>query len=156
GAPAQEEEMKRLFVGLTLLLMAFLSTLDHFDRLHQLAARVGVQRWMTELVLAVLVLALFVRASDLNRRLLFPRRGLPLLRAGIVAYALGVAVATGGVVGAAGLVSPQDLGPLASLPQAATHLAPWPLFLVAEVLLVVGVFRALTNLVPPDEFAEDF
>jgi len=148
--------MKRLFVGLTLLLMAFLSTLDQFDRLHALAARVGVQRWMTELVLAALVVALFVRASDLNRRLLFPRRGLKLLLAGIVVYALGVGVATGALVGATGMVAPEDLGALASLPRVAAKLTPWPLFLVADVLLVIGVFRALTNLVPPDEFAEDF
>jgi hypothetical protein len=148
--------MKRLFVGLTLLLMAFLSTLDHFDRLHQLAARVGIQRWMTEAVLAVAIVALFVRASELNRRLLFPRRGLKLLLAGIVVYGLGVAVATGALVGATGALQPQDLGPLADLPRVATRLTPWPLFFVADVLLVIGVFRALTNLVPPDEFAEDF
>jgi hypothetical protein len=148
--------MKRLFVGLTLLLMAFLSTLDQLDGLHRLFARVGVQRWMTELVLAVLVVALFVRASQLNRRLLFPRRGLRVLLAGIVVYGLGVGVATGALVGSAGMVSPEDLGALAALPRVATGLSPLPLFLVAEVLLVVGVFRALTNLVPPDEFAEDF
>ena len=31
--------MKRLFVGLTLLLMAFFSSLDHLDALHRAVAR---------------------------------------------------------------------------------------------------------------------
>lgn len=148
--------MKRLFVGLVLLLMAFLSTLDHLDRVHHVGARLGVQRWMTELVLAIAVVALFVRFTQLHRRLLFPRRGLRLLLAGIVFYALGIAVATGALVSAAGWLPPEDLGALAGVSQILPRLTPLPLFLAAQVLLVIGVFRALTNLVPPQEFAEDF
>jgi hypothetical protein len=148
--------MKRLYVGLTLLLMAFLSTLDPLDRLHHLLARVGVRPWMTQLVLAALVVALFVRASQLHRRLAFPRRGLRVLLAGIVVYGIGVGVATGALVSGAALLPADGDAPWAGLPRYVGMLVPWPLFLVGEVLLVVGAFRALTNLVPPDEFAEDF
>lgn len=148
--------MKRLFVGLTLLLMAFLSTLDHVAPLHRIGAHVGVQRWMTELVLAVLATALFARACQLHRRLLFPRRGLRLLLVGIVLYVLGVAVSSGMLAHALAAFPLDSDSPWSDLPRLAALLAPWPLLVAAEVLLVVGSFRALTNLVPPDEFAEDF
>jgi|1186.fasta_scaffold199607_2 hypothetical protein len=148
--------MKRLFVGLVLLLMAFFSTLDHMDGLQRVAARAGGQRWMIEAVLALAIVGLFVRASQLHRRLLFPRRGVRLLLAGIVFYALGVAVATGTLVGAAGMLPADDLGALAGVTHYLPLLTPLPLFVAAQVLLVLGVFRALTNLVPPQEFAEDF
>jgi hypothetical protein len=148
--------MKRLFVSLVLLLMAFFSTLDHLDGLHRVGARVGIQRWMTELVLALAIVALFVRFSQLHRRLLFPRRGVRLLLVGLVFYAVGVAVATGTLVGAAGMLPTEDLGPLAGVTHYLPLLSPLPLFVAAQVLLVLGVFRSLTNLVPPQEFAEDF
>lgn len=148
--------MKRLFVGLTLLLMAFLSTLDHLDPLHRIATRVGVQRWMTELVLAVLGTAAFVHACKLQRRLLFPRRGLRLLLLGIALYLLGAGIASGVLADALAALPLDRDSPWSDLPRLATQLAPLPLFVAAQVLLVVGSFRALTNLVPPDEFAEDF
>lgn len=148
--------MKRLFVGLTLLLMAFLSTLDHVDAVHRIGTRVGIERWMTELVLAVAAVAGFAHWSDLHRRLLFPRRGLRLLLAGIAVYALGVAVSTGVLASALAALPLEADSPWAELPRFATLLPALPLFLVAEVLLLVGCFRALTNLVPPEEFAQDF
>lgn len=74
--------MKRIFVGLVLLVMGFLSALDHLDRVHAVGARLGVQRWMTEAVIAIVIVAWFVRSTQLHRRLLFPRRGLRLLLAG--------------------------------------------------------------------------
>ena len=148
--------MKRLFVGLTLLLMAFLSTLDHVDAVHRVGARFGVQRWMTELVLAVIGTALFVRACQLQRRLLFPRRGLRLLLLGIGLYVLGAGVASGVLARTVAALPLEPQSPWADLPHLATLLAPLPLFVAAQVLLVIGSFRALTNLVPPDEFAEDF
>lgn len=148
--------MKRLFIGLTLLLMAFLASLDQFDALHRLLARAGIQRWMTELVLAVAAVAVFARVIDLHRRMLFPRRGLRLLLAGIAVYALGVLVATGLLAQAAWLVPLEPHSALSSVTGAVPQLRPLPLFIVAQVLLLLGAFRALTNLVPPDEFAEDF
>ena len=47
-------------------------------------------------------------------------------------------------------------GAWSGLPGVVALLRPLPLLAVAQVLLLVGAFRALTNLVPPDEFAEDF
>lgn len=148
--------MKRLYAGLTLLLMAFLASLEHLDRLHGLAARLGVQRWMTELLLAIVAVGLFAQASNLHRRMLFPRRGLRLLLAGIVVYGVGLAVSTGYLAAAAWMVPQEPGSAWAGWPDRLLALPAWPLFLVAQVLLLVGVFRALTNLVPPDEFAEDF
>lgn len=146
--------MKRLFVGLTLLLMAFLSTLDPLDGMHALLQRIGVQRWMTELALAAGLVAVFVHLSQLHRRLLFPRRGLRILLAGIVVYALGIAVASGLLARTLDVVPLEQA--VADAPRFIAMLAPWPFLLAAEVLLLVGAFRALTNLVPPDEFAADF
>ena len=148
--------MKRLFVGLVLLLMAFLSALEHLDRVHAAGARHGLQRWMTEAVIALITVALFVRFTQLRRRLLFPRRGLRLVLAGIVVHALGMAVATGALASAAGGLPTEDAGLLAGMARVLPLLTPVPLFLSAQVLLLIGVFRALTNLVPPQEFAEDF
>ena len=147
--------MKRLYVALTLLLAAFFSTLDQLDRAHGLLARIGVQRWMTELALAAGLVALFVQMAQVHRRLLFPRRGLRILLVGIAAYAFGVAVATGLLARVMDLV-PLDDAVWNSAPQLVAMLTPLPFLVVAEVLLVVGAFRALTNLVPPDEFAADY
>jgi hypothetical protein len=147
--------MKRLYVALTLLMMAFLSSLDQLDALHRLLARIGVQRWMTELVLAAAVAAAFAYASQLHRRMLFPRRGLRLLLVGIAVHVAGFALASGALANAVGWL-PLDDSPLAALPRLVSLLSPLPLFIAAEAVLLVGVFRALTNLVPPDEFAEDF
>ena len=148
--------MKRLFIGLTLLLMAFLSTLDQLDALHRIMARAGVQRWMTELALALAVVAAFANLSSLHRRMLFPRRGLRLLLAGIGTYALALAVLTGLLARGAGMIPLEADTAWSALPEIVSLLRPLPLFLAAEVLLLVGAFRALTNLVPPDEFAADF
>ncbi|MBC5781545.1 hypothetical protein H8N03_01230 [Ramlibacter sp. USB13] len=147
--------MKRLYVGLTLLLAAFFSTLDHVDRAHGLLARIGVQRWMTELAMAAGLVALFVHTTHLHRRLLFPRRGLRILLAGIVVYAVGAGVATGLLPRAMDLVPVGDPAWTDAAQKFAT-LSPLPFFLLAEVLLLVGAFRALTNLVPPEEFAADY
>ena len=143
--------MKRLFLGLVLLTMAFLSTLEALDGVQRLLARIGGQRWMIELPLAAIAVALFVRFTHLHRRMLFPRRGLRLLLAGIVVYAFAVAVATG-VPNRAVAMAPEQVQ---LLPWTAL-LQPLPLFVLAQVLLLVGCFRALTNLVPPEEFLADF
>lgn len=148
--------MKRIFVGLTLLLMSFLSALEALEGLRAVSLRLVGHRWLPELVLALLAVALFLYASSLHRRLLFPRRGLRLLTLGILLYALAVAVATGTVVSGLAMLPVTQGTVWADLPHAASQLVPTPLFLVAQVLLVVGAFRALANLVPPAEFAEDF
>jgi len=148
--------MKRLFLGLTLLMMAFLSTLDALNGMHHQLARVGVQRWMTELLLAAVAVAAFVRASSLHRRLLYPRRGLRLLLAGIVLYAGALAVATGALSSAVASLPLETDSTRAVLSQGIGALPALPLFLLAQVLVLLGVFRALTHLVPPDEFAQDF
>ena len=148
--------MKRLFVGLVLLLMAFLSTLRELDGFHGLLARAGVQRWVTELVLAAVAVTLFVRATSLHRRLLFPRRGVRLLLAGIALHGLGLAVASGLLARAAGQLAPEPQGAWAALPQVLPLVTALPLIAIAQVLLLAGAFRALTHLVPPDEFAQDF
>jgi hypothetical protein len=148
--------MKRIFIGLTLLLMSFLSTLETLEGLRALSARVAGQRWVPELVLAALSVGVFLYASSLHRRLLFPRRGLRLLAAGIVLYALAVTLATGLLVTGMGMIPLEKGSFWADLPEIAASLYPLPLFLIAQVLLVVGAFRALSNLVPPAEFAEDF
>lgn len=148
--------MKRLVVALTLLLLPFLAMVDQMDPLHRLLARVGVQRWMTELVLAAGVVALFAHVIQLNRRMLFPRRGLRLLLAGIALYGVGLALMVG-LPGQAMAVMPAAAqGSWSGVPGVVTLLRPLALLAVAQVLLLVGAFRALTNLVPPDEFAEDF
>lgn len=145
--------MKRLVVALTLLLLPFLATVDQMDPLHRLLARVGVQRWMTELLLAAAAVALFAHVIKLNRRMLFPRRGLRLLLAGIALYGLGLALMVGLPDRAMAVVPAASQGHWAGV---VSLLRPLPLLAVAQVLLLVGAFRALTNLVPPDEFAEDF
>lgn len=148
--------MKRLFIGLTLLLMAFLSTLEPLDAFHRFAARGGVERWMTELALALAAVSAFARWSDLHRRMLFPRRGLRLLLGGIAFHALGLAVATGFLARALAWVPIEADSAWSGLVDFVPMLRPLPLFVAAEVLLLLGAFRALTNLVPPDEFAAEF
>lgn len=148
--------MKRLFVGLTLLLMSFLAALEQLDAVLRPLERLGVPRWSVELVLAAVAVACFTRLTSLRRRLLFPRRGLRLLLAGIAVYALALMAATGVVGQGVQLLATEaglSLGPLAKVADGAYAV---PLFLVAQALLVIGAFRALTNLVPPAEFAEDF
>ena len=148
--------MKRLFIGLTLLLMSFLSALEVFEGLRRLAAGAGAYRWVPELVLACAVVAVFLYASSLHRRLLFPRRGMRFLASGIVLYAVALAAAAGLVASGAGMLPIEKDSALAMLPDLASRLVPQPVFLLAQVLLVIGAFRALSNLVPPAEFAEDF
>lgn len=148
--------MKRLVVALTLLLLPFLAMVDQMEPLHRLLARVGVQRWMTELVLAAAAVALFAHAIKLQRRMLFPRRGLRLLLAGIALYGVGLAVMVGVPARAVAAVPMAAHGSWSSLPGLLSLLRPLPLLAIAQVLLLVGAFRALTNLVPPEEFAEDF
>jgi hypothetical protein len=147
--------MKRLFVALTLLLMSFLAALDNLEGLHALPSRIGIQRWMTELVLASLAVGLFVRASQLHRRLLFPRRGLRLLAAGIAVYAVAVAAASGIVARGIALLA-MEQGGWPAFTELVAGLETRPVFLAAQLLLVVGAFRALANLVPPAEFEADY
>ena len=145
----------RLFVALTLLLMSFLSAFDGLAAVRELATRAGGYGWIPELVLALVAVGLFVRASHLHRRLLYPRRGQRLLTAGIAVYAVGVAAATGLFVSGVGLLAEQaSAGP--QLSEIASRLYPQPVFLLAQLLLVMGAFRALSNLVPRDEFEADF
>lgn len=145
----------RLYLALTLLLMSFLSAFDGLAAVRELARRAGGYGWIPELVLALAAVAVFVRASHLHRRLLYPRRGQRLLTAGIAVYAVGVAAATGLIVSAVRLLAEQaSAGP--QLSEMASLLVPQPVFLLAQLLLVMGAFRALSNLVPRDEFEADF
>ncbi|MDB5856582.1 MAG: hypothetical protein JWQ76_271 [Ramlibacter sp.] len=148
--------MISLFVALTLLLLSFLSALDHLGWLRDLAAHAGAQRWVPELVLASIAVAVFLRASSLKRRLLYPRRGMRLLTVGIAVYALGLATAMGLLVKAAGLLATELGSEWSGVPNLVAHLYPQPVFMAAQLLLVFGAFRALSNLVSPSEFAEDF
>ena len=148
--------MKRLFIGLTVLLMAFLSSLDSWGALLRFASRAGVQRWMIEMALALVTVAVFAHRSQLHRRMLFPRRGLRLLLAGIALHGLALAIMTGALARILGVLPLEPNTPWAALPDIISLLRPLPLFVAAQVLLLLGAFRALTNLVPPDEFAADF
>lgn len=148
--------MKRLFVALTLLLMSFLSALDSLAWLRDLSARIGLYRWVVELVLALAVVTLFARKAELHRRLLFPRRGDQLLIAGIAVYALAVAAATGALVQAMGFIAKLADSGLGGVPTLVANVYPQPVFIAAQLLLMLGAFRALANLVPPGEFAEDY
>lgn len=145
-----------LFVGLTLLLLSFLSALDHLGLVRSLAAEAGGPRWLPELVLSAIAVALFLRATSLKKRLLYPRRGKRLLAAGIAVYALGVAAAMGLLIKAAGLLANEMGKEWAAVPGWVAQLYPQPVLVIAQLLLVFGAFRALANLVPPNEFAEDF
>jgi hypothetical protein len=145
-----------LFVALTLLLLSFLSALDHLGWLRDLAAQAGAQRWVPELVLAAIAVAVFLRASSLNRRLLYPRRGKRLLVVGIALYAVGLAAAMGLLVKAAGLLATEMGSEWAGVPGLVARLYPQPVLLVAQLLMVFGAFRALSNLVSPSEFEADF
>ena len=148
--------MTRLFIGLTLLLMSFLSALDALQGLHALAAGMGVFRWVPDLLLAAIAVALFVHQTSLKRRLLFPRRGFRLLAAGIALYGVGAAAAGGLLVNAAGLIPVEQGTVWSHLPEWAGLVYPQPLLIAALLLLAMGAFRALSNLVPPAEFQEDF
>ena len=148
--------MISLFVALTLLLLSFLSALDHLGWLRGLAAHAGAQPWIPELVVAAIAVAVFLRASSLKRRLLYPRRGMRLLTVGIAVYALAVAAAMGLLVKAAGLLATELGSEWSGVPDLVARLYPQPVFIAAQVLLVFGAFRALSNLVSPREFAEDF
>jgi hypothetical protein len=148
--------MKRLFIALTLLLMSFLSALDQLQWVQHLAARAGAPRWLPELVLAAAAVAAFLHLSSLRRRLLFPRRGMRLLAAGIGVYAVGVAAATGLLVTVVGQIAIEQGSAWADLPRYVAAVYPQPVFLAAQLLLVLGVFRALSNLVSPAEFREDY
>ena len=148
--------MKRLFAGLVLLLMSFLSALAPLEALRGLAVRAGGFPWMPDLLLALALVAVFARFTQLHRRLLFPRRGDRLLAAGLALYATAVAVATGLAANATRLLPLEAGSPWTSAADVAGRLAPLPIFLAAQVLLALGAFRALSNLVPPAEFAEDF
>lgn len=148
--------MKRLFLGLVLLTMAFLSSLEALDGVHRLLAPMGGERWMLEAPLAVAAVALFMRAAHLHRRMLFPRRGLRLLLAGIVLDALAFVPATGWADRVPALLPADPDAPWSQLPQHLGLLQAAPLFFVAQALLLVGAFRALTNLVPREEFLADY
>ena len=148
--------MKRLFAGLVLLMMAFLATLPPLEVLRALAVRSGAFAWVPELLLALVVVTAFARITQLHRRLLFPRRGGRLLAAGLALYAVAVAVATGAAAAALRLLPLEPGSPWAGAADLAARMVPLPLFLAAQVLLALGAFRALSNLVPPQEFAEDF
>jgi hypothetical protein len=148
--------MKRLFVGLVLLLASFASTLAPLEVLRGLAARIGPVRWLPDLLLALIVVALFARMSQLHRRMLFPRRGLRLLAVGIGLYVVAVAAASGGLGYALGVLPAEAAPALGRAPEFAARIAPLPFFVAAQVLLALGAFRALTNLVPPGEFEADF
>jgi hypothetical protein len=148
--------MTRLFIALTLLLMSFLSALDHLDWLRNTIARVGVHRGVPELMMAASIVAVFAHLSSLHRRLLFPRRGAYLLAAGIVVYAVGLAAANGLLAAAAVLVPTEQGSPWADVPTLVAGVYPQFVLLAAQLLLVLGAFRALSNLVPPAEFKEDF
>lgn len=148
--------MIRLSLGLVLLLMSFLAAMDHVNGLHAAVARAGVQRWMTELAIAALVVGLFFRAGQLHRRMLFPRRGMRLLALGIAFHAAGLAIASGMLARALAWVAPPAGSTLAPGPDIAGLLYPQPLFVAAQVLLVLGAFRALCNLVSPTEFEADY
>ncbi len=148
--------MMRLSLGLTLLLMSFLAALDHLDGMHTAVARAGVQRWMTELAIAAIAVGLFFKAGQLHRRMLFPRRGMRLLALGIALHAAGLAVATGVLARGLQWVAPPAGGALGPVPEIAGLLYPQPLFVAAQVLLVLGAFRALCNLVSPSEFEADY
>lgn len=148
--------MKRLFLALTLLLMSFLGALEHLDAFHALLARIGIQRWMTELVLAAAAVALFVNATQLHRRLLFPRRGLRLLAAGLGVYAIALVAATGMLSRVVDFFVIDTSGAWSAVADIVADMGAQPVFLTAQVLLVVGAVRALTNLVPPAEFEADY
>lgn len=148
--------MTRLFISLTLLLMSFLAALEGLDGLRSMALRAGAYRWVIELVLAAVAVGAFVHASRLHRRQLYPRRGERLLTAGIALYAVGVAAATGLLVEAVEVMPVEQGGFASSLPQLMAQLHPQPVLLAAQLLLVVGAFRALSNLVPPAEFEADY
>lgn len=143
--------MKRLAVGLVLLLMSFLAALENIDGLHAPLAELGVRRWMSELLLAIIAVGLLFRVAKLHRRMLYPRRGMRLLASGIALYAVGAALATGLVVRALQTV---PLDP--ELPEIAGLLPAQPLLAGAQLLLVVGAFRALCNMVSPSEFDADY
>jgi hypothetical protein len=143
-------------VGLVLLLASFASTLAPLEVLRGLAARIGPVRWLPDLLLALIVVALFARMSQLHRRMLFPRRGLRLLAVGIAMYGVAVAAASGGLGYALGVLPAEAAPSLARAPEFAARIAPLPFFVAAQVLLALGAFRALTNLVPPGEFEADF
>jgi hypothetical protein len=145
-----------LFIGLTLLLLSFLSALEHLGWLRDLAAHAGAPRWIPDLVLAGIAAAVFIRVSSLKRRLLYPRRGKRLLAAGIAVYALGVAAAMGLLVKGAALLASELGSDWARVPALVALVYPQPILIAAQLLLVFGAFRALANLVPPNEFAEDF
>ena len=146
--------MKRLFVGLTLLLMPFLAALAPLDGVHQLLGRIGVRPWMTQLLLAAVAVGLFLRCTQMRRRLLYPRRGLRLLALGILVHGIGLAASGGLFVAAAGRL--ETAQGWAEAPALASQVYPLPVLVLAQLLLVVGAFRALCNLVSPSEFAEDF
>jgi len=148
--------MTRLSIGLTLLLMSFLSTLDHLEWLHALPARAGLDRWMLELVLAAAAVAVFAHASSLHRRLLFPRRGMRLLAMGIAVYALGLAVATGVLVRALEMVAIEQGNVWSAVPELVAGVNAQLVLVAALLPLALGAFRALANLVPPAEFEEDY
>jgi hypothetical protein len=148
--------MIRLFIGLTLVLMSFLAALETLDGLRAMVSSAGAYRWATELVLAAVVVGAFLHTSRLHRRQLHPRRGQRLLTAGIAIYAVGIAAATGLLVKAL-KVMPIEQGSLGfDLPALLARLHPQPMLLAAQLLLVVGAFRALSNLVPPAEFEADY
>lgn len=148
--------MKRLTVALTLLLMSFLSALPLLEPARRLASGAGVYGWLPELLLAALAVVLFTRACQVRRRQLFPRRGLRLLAAGIALYLLAAAVASGVLGRGADLLELGADSPFATMPALAEAVVPQPVFVLAQLLLVFGAFRALTNLVPPAEFEADY
>lgn len=148
--------MKRLTVALTLLLMSFLSALPLLEPARRLAAGAGAYGWLPELLLAAIAVILFTRACHLRRRLLFPRRGLRLLAAGIALYLLAAALASGFLGRGAVLLELGADSPFAAAPALAEAVVAQPVFVLAQLLLVFGAFRALTNLVPPEEYAADY
>jgi len=60
------------------------------------------------------------------------------------------------LVKGAGLLASELGSDWAAVPRVVAHVYPQPLFVVAQLLLVFGAFRALCNLVSPSEFEADF
>jgi len=141
--------MKRIFVGLTILLFMFLSEIQAQFPFGVLSSKTGIPDSYIVLLTAIVGTALFFIYSSFRRRLIFPIPGIRLLTTGAILFLLTCGIATFvfmWVLGALG-GNGANSNILAVIMSAAFVGAfATPLLYLAKILLILGAFRMLTNL----------
>jgi hypothetical protein len=142
--------VKRIFVGLTLLLLLFLPMTDNFLTLGALASKFGIPSIFAELFVAGATVAVFFKLSGIRERIIYPIPGIRLLTIGIVLYVVPLLIGSVYFVVLTKIFGATEQTPwLALVPAIIVGKYTAPILLLAETILLLGAFRLLTNLSSP-------